>query len=174
MKRAALLALALSLFALSADALAQSDLQQLASQGKIQADAPIQTTLRITIDAPPEKVWQRLTDVQHWPGWQAEIHDARIDGSLQAGTTLAWTSGVRINARLALVREPHILAWTGKAMNLRAIHVWTLEPLPGGRTQVTVNESMSGFLAGMVFSSKKLEESDQQWLNALKVVVEQK
>jgi len=38
-----------------------------------------------------------------------------------------------------------MIAWTGHAMGLTAIHVWTLSPIAKGRTHLDMVESMTGF-----------------------------
>ena len=50
-----------------------------------------------------------------------------------------------------------------------AIHNWTLTEVPGG-TQVSVDETMEGFLAGLFKSSfnKNLASGMQRWLELLK------
>lgn len=147
----------------------ESRRERLASNGAIQDSAPIKTSLDTVIQAPPEKVWGILTDVNDWPKWQSSISEARINGPLQAGTSFTWNGGMRIKSRLALVEPNERLAWTGAAMGAHAIHVWNLERLPGHRTRVKVDESMSGFLLTLFYSSKELEASDQLWLDRLKL-----
>jgi uncharacterized protein YndB with AHSA1/START domain len=149
------------------------DLDSLARNGTIQADAPVKASVEIEIEAPPEKVWSVLTDVNGWPQWQPDIKDAQIAGPLESGTTFTWKAGgTRIHSRLALVEPGTRLAWTGSAWMARAVHVWKLEPVRGNKTRVKVDESMSGFALTFFYSSKDLEESDRLWLNRLKAAAE--
>ncbi len=148
-------------------------LDQLARSGNIDENAPVKASLEIAINASPEKVWGLLTDVKNWPGWQRDISKADISGPLQSGTTFSWTAGTNIRSRIALVQPLEQFAWTGTAYKAKAIHVWKLQSLPGDRTLVKTNESMEGFLLTLFYSSSKLKESDQRWLNYLKAAAEQ-
>lgn len=154
-------------------------LEELARTGRIQEDAPVKAACSITVHAPPEKVWRLLTDIADWPKWQPEIGRTEIDRSptgdpLESGTAFSWRlGGSNIRSRIALVEPNDRLVWTGKAYGARAIHMWKLERLPGDLTQVTTNESMDGPLLGLFYSSKKLQESNQSWLEALKRAAEE-
>jgi uncharacterized protein YndB with AHSA1/START domain len=145
----------------------------LARSGAIETAAPIKVSLQIVIDAPTEKVWAILTDVDDWPKWQPEIEDAHVAGSLAAGTDFTWTTGgTHIRSTIALVKPVRQIGWTGVAMNARAVHQWTLEPLQGNRTLVKTDESMSGLLLTFFYSSDKLRAADQAWLDFLKLQAE--
>jgi uncharacterized protein YndB with AHSA1/START domain len=147
----------------------ESRREKLAGNGAIQDSAPVKASIEAIIQAPPEKVWGILTAINDWPKWQSGITEAAINGPLQAGATFNWTSGgTHIKSRLALVEPNQRLAWTGSAMGAHAIHVWNLERLPGGGTRVKVDESMSGLLLTLFYSSKDLEAADQLWLDRLK------
>ncbi len=148
-------------------------LDQLARNGSIQENAPVKASLEITVNASPERVWGLLTDVKNWPRWQRDISKAEISGPLQSGTAFSWNAGTDIRSRIALVEPLEQFAWTGTAYKAKAIHVWKLRRLPGDRTLVKTNESMEGFLLTMFYSSSKLKESDQRWLNYLKAAAEQ-
>ena len=146
---------------------------ELARSGQIREDAPVKTSLEITIHAPIEKVWLLLTDVRGWPKWQTDISTAEMPGPLQAGTTFSWTTGgTHIKSRLALVQPYDQFAWTGTAFGATAIHVWKLSRLADDQTIVRTDESMHGFLLTLFYSSKKLEASDQRWLDRLKLAAE--
>lgn len=61
------------------------------------------------------------------------------------------------------------MGWTGKSLGILAIHTWTLSE-QNGKTILTVDESMEGFLAGILkkMLNKKLEIGMQKWLDLLK------
>jgi len=151
----------------------ESRLDQLARSGKIQEDAPVKASVEVTINASRERVWGLLTDVKDWPQWQRDITRAEISGPLDSGTPFSWTiGGTKIRSRIALVQPLERFAWTGTAYGAKAIHVWKLQQLPGNHTLVRTDESMDGFLLSLFYSSKKLKESDQRWLDALKQAAE--
>lgn len=145
---------------------------ELARSGEIRENAPVKASLEITIHAPVEKVWTVLTDVNNWPKWQPDISEAKMAGPLEAGTTFSWTAGTHIKSRIALVQPNEQFAWTGTAYWVKAIHVWKLQRLPGDQTRVTTSESMSGFMLTLFYSSKKLQQDDQHWLDRLKSAAE--
>jgi hypothetical protein len=147
--------------------------EELARSGRIRDDAPVKASLQLTIHAPVEKVWALLTDVNHWPKWQPDISQAAMKGPLQSGTDFSWTiGGTSIHSRIAVVQPSAQFGWTGKAFGARAIHIWKLSRLPDRQTMVTVEESMTGFLLTVFYSSKKLQKSDQRWLDRLKLAAE--
>jgi uncharacterized protein YndB with AHSA1/START domain len=144
-------------------------LEKLASSGQINEDAPVKASVEITIHAPAGKVWQLLTDIQNWPKWQPDITNTEISGPLQSGTRFSWKNGgTQIRSRIALVRPYEQFGWTGTASVAKAIHVWKLQRLTNDETLVKTDESMQGFLLTVFYSSKKLEEGDQRWLDRLK------
>jgi hypothetical protein len=146
---------------------------ELASSGTIRENAPVKASLAIAIHAPVEKVWLLLTDVTNWPKWQPDISVTKIDGPLESGTAFSWiTGGTRIESRIALVQPYEQFAWTGRAYMAKAIHVWKLQRLSDNQTLVKTEESMNGFLLTIFYSSKKLEETDQRWLDRLKLAAE--
>jgi uncharacterized membrane protein len=145
------------------------NLEDLARAGGTQRSAPIQASAQIVINAPAEKVWRVLTDVNGWPRWQSSIESAAISGAVERGSTFLWsTGGAHINSKIALVEPETRIAWTGSAMNAQAVHVWRLVRLPGNKTRVETDESMSGILLTLFYSSRQLQESDQLWLERLK------
>ena len=147
-------------------------LSKLAQAGEIQEDAPVKASSATVIHAAPATVWSLLTGVNDWPKWQRDITKAKIDGPLACGTRFSWTSGTRIQSQIVLIRPFEELAWTGRAYQASAIHVWRLESLPGGETRVQTSESLDGFLLRLFYSSDALEKSQQHWLSDLKAAAE--
>jgi len=146
-----------------------NDLETLARAGAIESGAPIKASVEIVIQAPAEKVWSVLTAVNNWPKWQSDIKEAEMIGPLESGTAFTWRSGgTRIRSKIALVEPNKEIAWTGTALNATAVHVWKLEQLPGNKTLVKTEESMSGFLLTLFYSSQELQTIDQTWLDRLK------
>jgi hypothetical protein len=156
-----------------ASAPVESPLDRLAASGEIQQDAPVKASLQIIVNASPQKLWTLLTNLRDWPHWHPAIKQAAIDGPLTPGTKFAWTLGsTSIHSRIALVAPYQAFAWTGSAYMAKAIHVWKLQPLPGDRTLVKVDESMDGFLLEHLYSSDELKAADQSWLDDLKRAAE--
>lgn len=132
--------------------------------------APATCRKSITIKATKEKVWQVLTDINGWVTWNTAVSKAKCNGELKAQTTFDWkTGGVRIHSTLHIVEPFQNFGWTGKALGAFAIHNWTLQE-KNARTEVTVEESMDGFLVKLFKTafSKNLENGMQNWLALLR------
>ena len=149
------------------------DTAGMAQRGVIEDRAPVKASVGITIHASPQKVWRLLTDVNDWPKWHSAIGEAQLSVPLAAGRRFSWKAGgIEIHSTIGLVEPFRILAWSGKALGAKAVHVWKLQPLPGGQTAVHVDESMDGLLMRIFYSSKQLTEDDQGWLEDLKAAAE--
>lgn len=167
----------LVLAVLATPASSQTDhMEQLAASGQVQDKAPVKASAEIVIDASPERVWRLLADIDQWPTWHSAISAARISGPLEPGTTFVWANGgPKIKSRIALVHPSAQLAWTGVTFGGKAIHVWSLGPLPAGGTLVKTTESIDGFMLRLklFYSSSDLAKSLNEWLEALKRKAEQ-
>jgi hypothetical protein len=61
-----------------------------------------------------------------------------------AGTGFRWKTGpLSIRSTLRQVERPRLIAWTGDAFGIEAVHVWRFEPRDGG-TRVVTEESWAG------------------------------
>ena len=132
--------------------------------------APVKCSKSIIINASPNKVWAVLTNIDNWATWQTDITKPTLNGPIQPGSTFDWkTGGAGIHSTLHTVEPNKRFGWTGKTVGMYAIHNWTLTEVPGG-TQVSVDETMEGFLAGLFKSSfnKNLASGMQRWLELLK------
>jgi uncharacterized protein YndB with AHSA1/START domain len=141
---------------------------------EINDSAPALARQQVLINASPEKVWQLLSDINHWSAWQPGISSAVLDGALIPGSIFRWKSGgTRIVSQLQEVEPHRRLGWTGKAMGAIAKHLWILEPQNGG-VLVRTEESFEGWvvvlLRGMM--QKTLDTSLQAWLAQLKKTAE--
>jgi len=147
--------------------------QELAARGMIDEHAPVKTTVQIVIQAPPEKIWALLTNIKDWAAWQPDISEVRIQAAPAPAVPFTWsTGGMTIHSTIRLFDSDRAVGWTGRAVHLHAIHIWTLNPLPDGRVLVETRESMDGWLIGRLYSSRELQESDKKWLEHLKKAAE--
>lgn len=140
----------------------------------INNNAPVKCNKSITINASSEKIWAFITNINDWATWQTDISKPTLNGELQPETTFDWrTGGVKIHSTLHTVEPFKQFGWTGKTFGMFAIHNWTLVE-QDGKTIVTVEESMEGFLASVFKKTfnKNLEKGMQKWLNLLKQVCE--
>ena len=140
----------------------------------IAQNAPLVARKEIFVAAPPEKVWAAETDIERWPQWQPDVSSAKLEGNLAVGSVFRWKGGgLNITSTLVEVQPPRRIGWTGKALGLDAVHIWTFEPQDGG-TRVVSEESWSGWLARIlkIFSPSILEKSMEKSLQVLKAHVE--
>jgi uncharacterized protein YndB with AHSA1/START domain len=107
--------------------------------------APAIARSEIEIAAPPERVWELVTDIDRWPDWNPDIDSAALKGPLAPGTTFRWKAGPgKLVSTLRHVDPPREVGWTGKTMGIAGVHVYRLEP-SGSGTRVVSEESWAGF-----------------------------
>lgn len=141
---------------------------------EVNRDAPAVGKTEALVSAPIEVVWGVLSDLPNWPSWNARVTAIRVNGGLKAGTTFEWKGGrTSIVSRLEEVSAPTRIAWTGKMLGIRAIHVWKLEA-DGTGTLVLTEESFEGWLARLLpgVMKKVLDKALDQGVRALKVASE--
>ena len=111
---------------------------------EIDRGAPAIASSEIEVAAPPEVVWDTLADFERWPRWNSDVKSLSIDGPVAEGTRFEWRTGpLSITSTLARVERPSLVAWTGRAFGIDAVHVWRFEPREGGTT-VRTEESWAG------------------------------
>jgi uncharacterized protein YndB with AHSA1/START domain len=136
----------------------------------INSNAPVKCSKTIVINVSIEKVWNVLTNIDHWATWQTDISNPKLNGQLKPNTTFDWkTGGAKIHSTLHTVEPLRQFGWTGKTFGMFAIHNWTLTET-NGQTTVYVDESMEGFFTKLFKSAfnKNLEKGMQKWLDLLK------
>ena len=141
---------------------------------KINEDAPVIARSKIEINAEPERVWNLLSDINNWSKWNPDIETTSLKGNLEKPTGFRWkTSSGTITSTLQLVDPPEILAWTGKIMSIKAIHIYQLES-ENSETLVKTEESWEGLLARILRGTlqKQLQKSIDAGLQYLKTAAE--
>jgi hypothetical protein len=114
---------------------------------KINEAAPVAGLAQIEVAADPHAVWQVLTDIDQWPTWNPDVKSASLEGELAEGSRFNWKAGPgTITSTIQELDPPRSIAWTGKTLGLRAIHVYRLEPRGAG-TWVSSQESWEGIAA---------------------------
>nr|WP_062340099.1 SRPBCC domain-containing protein [Herbidospora sakaeratensis] len=129
----------------------------------------VRNTSSTEIDASPAEVWALLSDLRGWQRWWPE-HRVLDLGEIAPGERFRWRlGGVRITSRFAVVTEGSELTWSGVALGVyRALDRNTIEPLPGGRTRLTIAESLAGPLAGLLYPAPRLRAGHERFLHAIK------
>jgi uncharacterized protein YndB with AHSA1/START domain len=141
---------------------------------QLDTHAAVTQTGTVTISAPIEKVWKLMSDIDKWPEWNKDVAVARLNGDLRAGTTFTWKAGPgTITSRLEAVEENRLIAWSGKTMGIKAVHIWRLDS-KGSETVVTTEESWDGILARLLkgYSERTLSKAITDGLQLLKHAAE--
>ena len=136
--------------------------------------APVIARSEIEIAAPPERVWELVTDIGRWPEWDPGVGSAALEGPLAPGSTFRWKAGPgTIVSTLRHVDPPREVGWTGKTMGIAGVHAFRLEP-SGVGTRVVSEESWNGFPARLLRGRmrRKLQRSLDAGLRHLKAAAE--
>jgi len=141
-----------------------------------QEDAPVRSTAEVEIDAPPQAVWDVLTDFQSWPHWNPDVKSMSFAGPLAPGSEFRWKAGPgTIVSTLERIEPPRYIAWRGRTLTIDAYHEWWLEPRDGG-THVRTQESFSGVVARLLrrMLQKTLDKSFADGVERLKLEAERR
>jgi hypothetical protein len=135
----------------------------------------------IEIDAPPERVWEVVTDFAAYPEWNPFIR--RISGHLREGARLEVRiepPGARATTFRPTVRAVEAnreLRWLGRLFVpgiFDGEHSLRIEPLNGGRSRFVQSERFSGLLVGLVKGTLAKTEAGFEQMNiAFKARLEQ-
>jgi ribosome-associated toxin RatA of RatAB toxin-antitoxin module len=121
--------------------------------------APLTGSSTEEIDAPLDRVWELVEDVERAPEWQGGLkgmhaleRDADDRAVLCEAETDAKVRTVKSIVRFDYSGAPNVLAWTQEKGDLKSVEGrWELEDLGDGRTQATYRiEADLGRMLGMV------------------------
>jgi uncharacterized protein YndB with AHSA1/START domain len=112
----------------------------------------IQNTVRVSvdIDAPPERVFAVLCDVERWPEWTSTV--ASIERTESGSFTLGSSARVRQPGlrpavwRVTEFHDPRNFTWTTRSLGLRMRAGHAIEPR-GAASRVMLSFELSGFIA---------------------------
>ena len=138
--------------------------------------APAVAEGQIQIDAPPEVVFEILSDLSGWPSWNSDVRSISVSGPVQPETRFRWKAGgATMSSRLEVVTPSSEIGWTGKAMGINAVHVFQLEGRNGG-TLAKSQESFRGLIPSVLksYSRKILQRGIDGILSALKIEAERR
>ena len=107
----------------------------------------------IEIDAPPEQVWETLTEFEAFPSWNPFV--ASVEGAPRVGAKLKVRlqppggRGITMHPTVTASEPGRVLAWLGR-LGFPGVfdgaHRFELEPLGDGRTRFVQSEHFSGVL----------------------------
>lgn len=138
--------------------------------------APVVGAGEIEIAAPPEAVWDVLTDFADWPRWNPDVRSMAADGPVREGSVFRWKAGPgTVTSTVVRVQSPELIAWTGTTLGVRAIHFWWLDRRDG-QTHVRTAESFEGLVARLLRPSlqKTLDRALEHSLRHLERAVRER
>jgi hypothetical protein len=111
----------------------------------------------LTIDAPAQRVFDRLADFATWPSWMPASFVPVVRPGLPSPLQLGDRFRVKVagapfasTLRLSILDRPREIAWRGGVRGLLwAEHRFVLEPDGDRRTRVRSIETWRGALAGL-------------------------
>ena len=135
----------------------------------------------IEIDAPTDRVWTVLTDVEKWAEWNAFIPE--VKGEISVGgrifVRVAPPNGraMSFKATVTCFHENRDFIWVGSAPipgAFRGEHIFELRPIDDGRTRLVHREEFSGWMLPLLWGGmeKGTHEGFEQMNRDLKTRVE--
>jgi demethylmenaquinone methyltransferase / 2-methoxy-6-polyprenyl-1,4-benzoquinol methylase len=141
-------------------------------------------TLAATIDisAPPDRVWEVITDFPSYPEWNPFMFS--VEGAAEAGAHLRIGMQrrggmvLRFGARVVVADPPRELVWSGEGLRghwpglLRGDRRVVIEPLAGGRSRLEMRTTFSGVLSPLMGWLERYREAFGEMEEALKARAE--
>jgi uncharacterized protein YndB with AHSA1/START domain len=143
---------------------------------EINRNAPATAEGELQIAADPQTVFAVISAIDQWPSWNPDIKSVTLHGPVQPGTGFRWKSGPSsLTSTLQVVDPPHQIAWTGRTMGIKAVHVFRFQDRDGG-TLARSEESWEGVLASLLkgYSRRSLDKAIRSILSHLKVEAERR
>jgi hypothetical protein len=129
----------------------------------------------LEVQARAEKLWDVLTDVEAWPGWQGTpfVKLSKPGRIIEDSAFVAVLGGMKWNLVVTKADRPYKIIWEGRRLGLRAVHEWEFKE-EQEKTRATTRENITGWLLFLTYpiARKRLAEADEKWLNDLKVKAE--
>jgi uncharacterized membrane protein len=110
----------------------------------------------IEINAPLEKVYSLISNINSWPNWFEGVTEVKINGDIHEGTDFIWKAkGYKIKSKIHTIKTNSAIGWTGKMWWIKAVHNWRFLNNQNGKTKVIVQENFSGFCSSFMRNSLK-------------------
>lgn len=146
-----------------------------AKNGRIDEQAPIQSTSSLIIHASVDDVWRLVANVPAWPTITPAIRDVRLRSTVTVDAHFTFRLyNFPIRAHIAVVTPRRELTWTGRSLWFNAIDRLVVELTPNGDTRLSISESFTGLLAVPLMSRARLQAQHEQLLHAFKKAAERK
>jgi len=109
----------------------------------------------VEIDAPPEKVWALVNELEEWPQWIPSIKkiEKLSEGALGEGSQICVTAKSIITVKFLMTITEFVpgqrAVMQGKVLGTEMTRYYTFEPVNQG-TRLTAGGEVSGLLAFLV------------------------
>jgi short-subunit dehydrogenase/uncharacterized protein YndB with AHSA1/START domain len=130
---------------------------------------PIEVHNEIVVPASPERVWDLLTDVEHWPAWYHACKWVRVesDGAAQP-LSFRWKAHpVTLRSTVVATHRLRSFAIDADARGLHAERSFTIRRMPDGTGTVVIShETQVGLLPrlGRMVLAQRLRKANQAML----------
>ena len=109
--------------------------------------------IQVEIQAPPEVVWNLLTDLPGYTRWNPYIYPAQ--GRIAEGQVLdlevhATSQTGQIEVKVLSVTPGRVMSWGGNVLGVSRTLTFTIDDLGSGRSRVTAEELFNGVLLPFV------------------------
>lgn len=138
--------------------------------------APVCESAETAIEAPPELVWDTLSDLRSWPQWMPGVKSIEVGEPVGIGTEFQWKAGPgTIRSEILDCDRPRSVGWEGRTLGISALHIWRME-MQDGNTKVFTEESWAGPLPRLLpgLMSKTVRKALQDGLPALRAEVQRR
>ncbi len=137
----------------------------------------------VEVDAPPERVWEVLTDFAAYPEWNPFMFS--VEGAAETGAHLQIAMQrrggmvLRFRARVVVSDPPRELAWSGEGLKghlpglVRGERRVVIDPLANDRSRLRMRTTFSGLLAPLMGWLERYREAFAEMELALKVRAEE-
>jgi uncharacterized protein YndB with AHSA1/START domain len=141
-------------------------------QGRTTPGVPIEVRNAALINAPADRVWDLLTDVERWPSWWRACRWVRLESPTRAASVVfRWKAHpVELRSEVVKSERPHCFAITADGSGVHAERTFTLRPTAdGSRTVIVSHETQVGPLPwlGRAFLAPRLHTVNQAMFDDL-------
>lgn len=150
-----------------------TQIHQLAKEGRIHPDPAIYAVEEIEVNAPVDRIWELLSDIENWPTWMENATDVKLHGKFAVDTEFELTNlGMKAKSKLAIIERNQTLGWTGTASIAKTAVIWRFKEIGARKTHIIVEESIDGFLLSTFYSKEKAAQEMKKRLLQIKKAAE--
>ncbi len=118
---------------------------------RVRTSRALDYSVATLIDAPPEIVWEVLTDASGYPRWNSTI--VRLDGTIALGSRIRLVAHVApkrtFKLKVSTLDSPRHMVWEDGGAMFLGVRNFTLAP-SGAGTRFAMSETFSGGMLGMI------------------------